>query len=229
MSRPHRSTSPAAEHLVVEARAGLTGDVVSVVEAHPTDTTRNLSTMLCRASDRSPDEWALLYRGERIDLNNRSLRDASIVSPAAMQLVRVPPVIRSAKEMMKVFTRHLPHRNRSTPPEQVPDPAILSFLTKDFFHMDGEYVARLNGDGEGAPRHTRTLFFYPPDGARYCYAYVSTRPSSSAHWLLDNRPVFLKILSFGTCEGSTVNPRNGHMTTCSCQNCSEEVAANANE
>ena len=108
--------------------------------------------------------------------------------------------------MIRVFNRHLPKNNGAA----VEPPPTLSFLDPAFKNYEGEFVARMLGDGEGCPRHTKEIRFYSPDGEKYCYAYVDTRGYRKAYWMLDGRPVFLHICTVGTYADSRVNPQNGH-------------------
>ena len=121
--------------------------------------------------------------------------------------------------MIEVYERDMQYRNHSLigPLEA---PISLSFLDPGFQdNYGGEFVARGLGDGEGLPKHMKDIFFYTPDGEKYCSARVDSRPCDSACWVLDGRPVFLRVLTIGTHPGMKVNPRNGHMRTCRCVDC----------
>ena len=123
------------------------------------------------------------------------------------------PVI-TFEEMVEIFERHCPHRGAAEQP-----PPRLSFLVQDWEGMGGEWVARYIGDSESSPPGTRNLRIYTPDGSLYCYANVSVRPCNQVQWIMDGRPVYFKIKSFGTYTGGRVNPRNGHMESCACDQC----------
>ena len=125
-----------------------------------------------------------------------------------------PRRISTVEEMLSVFERHLVDREQ--------EPPRLSFLVKGWEGMDGEFVARLVGDSESSPRFTRNLKIYTPDGTLYCFANVSTQVCKEPQWILDGRPVFFKVKTFGTFIGSTVNPRNGHLSSCSCGVCAAD-------
>jgi hypothetical protein len=122
--------------------------------------------------------------------------------------------INSFNELLRVFERH--HMIDGTVRQ---DPVHLSFLVRHWQGMDGEFVARYIGENESSPPGTKNLRIYTPDGSLYCFANVSTRACRDQQWVLDGRPVFLKVKSFGTYLGSSVNPANGHMTTCTCVDC----------
>ena len=123
------------------------------------------------------------------------------------------PVI-TLEEMVEIFERQCPHRGAAEQP-----PPRLSFLVQDWEGMGGEWVARYIGDSESSPPGTRNLRIYTPDGSLYCYANVSVRSCNQVQWIMDGRPVYFKIKSFGTYTGGRVNPRNGHMESCACDQC----------
>ena len=120
------------------------------------------------------------------------------------------------QEMVHIFDRHnMPSNDAETQQH----PARLSFLVQDWEGMGGEWVARYIGDSESPPPGTRNLRIYTPDGSLYCYANVSVRPCNQVQWIMDGRPVYFKIKSFGTYTDGRVNPRNGHMESCACDQC----------
>ena len=98
-------------------------------------------------------------------------------------------------------------------------PARLSFLVQDWEGMHGEFLARYIGDNESSPPGTRNLRIFTPDGSLHCYANVSTRSCKTPQWMMEGRPVFFKVKSFGTYAGQRVNPLNGHMEACACDQC----------
>ena len=118
------------------------------------------------------------------------------------------------QEMVHIFERHCADRGGVGM-----QPARLSFIVQNWEGMDGEWIARYIGDRESSPPGTCNLRIYTPDGSLYCYANVSVRPCNQVQWIMDGRPVYFKIKSFGTFTGSRVNPRNGHMESCACDQC----------
>ena len=122
----------------------------------------------------------------------------------------IPPPILTTKELARVFERHI---STSTPR------ARLSFHVQNWEGMDGDFIARMIGDGMYSPPRTMQIKFYALDGSSYHTANVSTNACKSVQWYLDGRPVYFKIKSMATYTNATVNPNNGHLTGCSCIEC----------
>ena len=204
-----------ARSFAIAAYAALSGNYLTTVQTSRDESVQEMLGKICDASGRDAEETALLYNGGRLDTAS-TLRDAGIVADAVLQVMAVPRPIKTVKEMSDVFERHCAHKHNAGTRQ---DPVRLSFLVQDWEGMEGEFVARIIGDNESSPPATKNLRIYTPDGSLYCYANVSTHACRDQQWVLDGRPVFLKVKSFGTYLGSSVNPRNGHMTSCACADC----------
>ena len=214
-SRDARRAANAVEarNFAVEAYAALSGDHLTTVHTSRNETVQAMLVNICEAIGRDAEETALLYNGGILDMA-RTLGRVGIVAEAAVQVVAVPRPIKTVKEMIRVFDSN-----------RLSDPARLSFIVQNWVGMAGEFVARIVGDNESSPPGTKNLRIYTPDGSVYCYANVSTHACKEQQWFLDGRPVFFKVVSFGTCTGTSVNPGNGHMTTCTCANCLADLAS----
>ena len=159
----NRITESAKMEIVsVEAYNALTGDQMTKCNFPKLATTQELLRGLCRICEMDPEETALIYNGNRIDLEN-TLEQLGCGSEVNMQLLKAPRKIKTIDEMIRVFERHLPKNNGATPVES---PPTLSFLDPTFQNYKGEFVARMLGDGEGCPQHTKEIRFYNPDGEK---------------------------------------------------------------
>ena len=211
----NRITEPANMEIVsVEAYNALTGDQLTKANFPKLATTQELLRGLCRMCKMDPEETALIYNGNRVDLENTTLEQLGCGSEVNTQLLKSNRKITTIYEMIRVFNRHLPKNNDAAPVEP---PPILSFLDPAFRqNYGGEFVARMLGDGEGCQRHTKEIRFYSPDGEKYCSAIVDTRGYRKAYWMLDSRPVFLHIRSVGTNYNSNGFDYNSTGSTHAC-------------
>ena len=205
----------------MEAYNAVTGDQMTKCNFTKADTLQILLLTLCGLCRLDREETALMYNGNRIDFKDEdmTLEQLGVGSEVNMQLLRTPRRITIIGEMIYVFERHTPKRNGETTPVQ--PPPTLSFLDPAFTDngYEGEFLARMLGDGEGCPRGTKQIRFYSPDGEKYCFSYVASRGSRQASWMLDSRPVFLHVRSVGTYADSKVNPQDGHLRECKCSKC----------
>ena len=170
---------------------------------------------ICRSSGRNVEETALLINGDRF-VNPaltlvRALQYAHYSFVASghvvVQWVALPRPIKTVTEMLDVFCKKV---------EQAQDRPRVSFDKVFDVRMEGEFFAHINGPPPYPPG-TIDMQMYKSDGSIYC-ANVSKRASTEAQWILDGRPVFFKVKSFGAFSWR-VNPTNGHLTICTCSYC----------
>ena len=200
-----------ARSFVVDAYAALSGNYLTTVQTSRDETVQVILGKICEASGRDAEETALLLNGGRLDtastVGNTPLGEA--LADATVQVMAVPRPIKSFNDLLRVF-------NRNNTDGELAPPRVSFDITWDE-RMEGEFVARMNGDPDATPPGTVELQVYKPDGSLFG-ATVSKRLCATQQWVLDGRPVFFKVKSFGTYSWR-VNPVNGHSATCACANC----------
>jgi hypothetical protein len=201
--------------LNVSARAALTGENIATVDATRNQRVGELKRSICLSSGRDPDETALVYASRRLG-DKMTLANAGMEGGGEVVVVTVPRPIRTAKEVFAIF-------------DGVALPQ-MSFLVQDFVGMEGEFFAR---DTTFNDQGGTLIRFFSPDGRVYMGMSISTQCCKEAQWILDNRPVHLKVKRVFKYKGDTINPSNGHLASftestpsgaCPCADCAEFLA-----